>query len=109
MKRYKTRKSTHRYNMDGGALPFRNGTTADLILEKLAAFTTEITSLSQLATNYRSATDALNNPTNMDAHLKSATEIKNRANAAYEKAKAFWQEIYGVPWTPPPSPAPVPA
>jgi hypothetical protein len=131
MKRGKTRKNVNRYNMSGGQsfvpYPIRPFEPTDTsmsggqsftpysavayqpdILQKLTQFAAEISDLSTLAGTYKTNTDNLNDTTRMNAHLTSADSLKKRAAAAYQKAREFWQSVYGTTWSPPPSPSPGP-
>lgn len=111
MKRGKTRKNTNRYNMHGGVARAyaANAFNVD-VLNKLTELTGEINELSVLANTYRSNTEELNSSSAMSAHLNSANSIKQRAQAAYDKAREFWFTVYGQQWVEPvPAPAPSPS
>jgi hypothetical protein len=133
MRRGKTRKNVNKYNMINGnmfgggmfggsmlggsmfggvppppAPPYVTGAMHREVLQKLTAFAAEVNTLSKIADDYKTTTDSLNNSTLMETHMTKAGQIKDRAQIAYDKAKEFWQSVYGSQWNPPP-PAPAPS
>jgi len=134
MRRGKTRKNVNKYNMingnmfgggmfGGGMLggsmfggapspanypPYVTGAMHREVLEKLTEFAAEVNTLSKIADDYKTATDSLNNSTLMETHMTKAGQVKARAQITYDKAKEFWQSVYGTPWNPPQEPAPAP-
>jgi hypothetical protein len=89
--------------------PYVSGAMHREVLQKLTDFAAEVNALSKIADDYKTTTDNLNNSTLMETHMTKAGQVKARAQIAYDKAKEFWQSVYGTTWNPPPEPAPAPS